>query len=351
MDLNNTTKVRDNVSKYINSYSKNQKHKYSYQKMTMRTKSSEKPSEKIKPRKIKKFNSNENTAIKKENSSNIKTSSIESNEKFLLTERVKYPKKLEYFSLPKKMLKISSLKNNINNVTISNELSLYEIHKAKKLSLMEQKSYEKRVTIIKNHINVLNQRENELIKKSKMVNLQEKNTNRAKLDKNFIRQALLAVEIDRRNEIQEKKKKILMQKKKNNKRLKLSQEKNSIEKAKNYKQLYIDKKKAEEIRIKNHSREEKIHHLHAEELKTEREKRKERNRKKQIENIKMVNDDYMKSYLRTMKETQKLKNELEKLELIDLECMKKFKITQNSIRLSDDNKIRIPYNKKIKKAI
>ena len=39
----------------------------------------------------------------------------------------------------------------------------------------------------------------------------------------------------------------------------------------------------------------------------------------------MVNDDYMKSYLRTMKETQKLKNELEKLELIDLECMKKFK--------------------------
>ena len=58
------------------------------------------------------------------------------------------------------------------------------------------------------------------------------------MDKNFIRQALLAVEIDRRNEIQEKKKKILMQKKKNNKRLKLSQEKNSIEKAKNYKQFY-----------------------------------------------------------------------------------------------------------------
>ena len=116
-----------------------------------------------------------------------------------------------------------------------------------------------------------------------------------------------------------------------------------------YKQAYNDRKKGEEKRIENINKIEKNNQINIEKMKNEREKRKERNIIKQNENKNRMNQSYQKTYQDNVNQTQKLKDELSKLELLEVQYIENIKKTQEFIKNNnEDEKIRFDNYEKIK---
>ena len=288
------------------------------------------------------------SAKKIKNNNNIN----DSNNKNLFTEQ---PTKSDYLTKsvgkiekhPKKAKK-PDLKANNNNTT-DKGTSTNEIYKAKQDSLKEKKLYEERVKILRNHINLLKKQEIELNKKAELTREKEKDKNKIKKEKYDRKQFLLSAEIDKRKALEEKKIIISQQKKQSDINLKESQERNKNKKINKYKQAYNDRKKAEEIRIEKNNIVEQKNHIQIEKIKNEREKNKERNIQKKYDNKNKMNKSYQLSYEETINQTQRLKDELSKLESMEDYYIENIKKTQEYIKNNnDDNNIKFSNYKKIK---
>ena len=224
-----------------------------------------------------------------------------------------------------------------SSANINLNSSAYEIYKAKKDSYREKKLYEERVKLMQNHIKALKKQEEELNKKEEIDKEKEKNKDKRKQEKETLRQALLSLEIDKRNELEEKKKNIMQQKIKNNLGLKESQERYHRAKMKNYQKAIDDKKKVEIERKENKHKKEESNHMLFMKMKGEREKTKENFIKKRNENKNRLNTSYKIEYKNNVDETQKLKNELTKLELMEEQCLENLKKTKDSIKKNNKN--------------
>ena len=300
----------------------------------------------------KKINATKNTTsypqtsaktIKKNNYNTLN----DSNKKIMFTEQHTKPDSLtksvrQIDKHPTKEKKIDN--NNINKTESTNE-----IYKAKLDSIKEKKLYEERVKILRNHINLLKKQEIELNKKMEQAKEKEKDKNKIKKEKYDNKKFLLSAEIDKRKALEEKKKIISETKKQNDINLKESQERNKNEKINNYRQSYNDRKKAEELRIENNNKKEHLNQIQIEKIKNEREKNKEKNMQKKYDNKNKMNKTYKKSYEENVNQTQKLKDELSKLESMEDHYIQNIQKTQEYIRKNnDDNDIKFNKYKKIK---
>lgn len=285
------------------------------------------------PPKIKQNISKDNINAKKSNLK-IQTTGkkkINNNSKILFTETSINNTKLNDFSKSARQTKKEDIENE------NSHSSAFEIYKAKQESLKEKKIYEEKVKILKNHINALKKQELELNKKAEINKEKEKNKNKIKQDKFNMKQALLSLEIDKRNALEEKKRNIIKQKKENNKGLKVSQTKIIKEKKKNYKQAYKDKQNVEKKRIENNNKKEENYHMIIQKIKNDREKLKENNIKKKNDKINKMSDTYKMSYKNNINETERLKNELMMLEKMEDQCIENLKKTQDYIKNNNDN--------------
>ena len=190
---------------------------------------------------------------------------------------------------------------------------------------------------MRNHINALKKQEEELNRKIVLNKEKERNKNIRKKEKENLKQALLSVEIDKRNEMEEKKRNIMEKKMKNNLGLKESHERNQNEKIKNYKRAYKIRKKVEEERNENNHKKEENNHLQIIKIKNEREKNREKIIRKKNEKLNKLNNSYKKSYQNNKDETIKLKKELSKLELMEEKCLENLKKTKDYIKKNNEN--------------
>ena len=286
-------------------------------------------------------------SLKKNSNNNIN----DLDRKILFTEQ---NTKTDYLTKSVRQIKKQPTKDKkIDFKTEGNKLnktsSTTEIYKAKLDSIKEKKLYEERVKILRNHINLLKKQEIELNKKMEQAREKEKGKNKIKKEKYDNKKFLLSAEIDKRKALEEKKKIISETKKQNVINLKESQERNKNEKINNYKQAYNDRKKAEEIRIEKNNIVEQKNHIQIEKIKNEREKNKERNIQKKYDNKNKMSKTYKKSYEENMNETQKLKDELSKLESMEDHYLQNIQKTQEYIKQNnDENDIKFSKYKKIK---
>ena len=275
--------------------------------------------------------------------------SMDINKKILFSERTKnstgsnfFPKSTRYTDNSFRDIKKSFYTtSNLNSST-------NEIFKANQESLKERKAYEEKVKILQNHIRALKKQEEEINKKEKMNRNKEKYLNKKKKEKENRKKVLLSAEIDKRNALEEKRRTTMEQKIMTNRGLKASQEKNINEKINKYKKAINDKKKTEEKRIENKNNNEKKCHFQIEKIKNERIKNREKNLEKKYENINKLNNSYIISYEKNIDETKRLKNELSKLELVEEQCLENLKKTQEYIKKSNPENIKLNGYKIIK---
>ena len=278
------------------------------------------------------------------NKNKIKMKTNLKNHKILITEKTT---KSMISNFPKSTRQIEnkfidSEKTNFNTINTFNNINsyTYEIFKAKQESLKEKKLYQEKVAILKNHINTLKRKEDELNKRVEMNKEIEKNRNKRKKEIEIIKQSLLSIEIDKRNALEEKKRNVMNQKIKNNKLLKESQRKIIKEKIEKYKKAYEDKKKVEEKRLEIKNKNEEIFHWKIKKIKNERIKIKEKNLRKKNEGLNRINNLYKTSYQNNINETKKLKEELLNLELVEQQFILNLKKTQDYLQCNSSNKNR-----------
>ena len=295
--------------------------------------------------KPKDLNNSKNKFISKKKNLSIqatgKKKNINSNKnffknKFLIKEKTTKSNVSQYY-YPKTARQTENSLNNDSTINSYGNSSTFEIYKAKKESLKERKIYEERVKVLRNHINALKKQEEELNRKIVLNKEKERNKNIRKKEKENLKQALLSVEIDKRNEMEEKKRNIMEKKMKNNLGLKESHERNQNEKIKNYKRAYKIRKKVEEERNENNHKKEENNHLQIIKIKNEREKNREKIIRKKNEKLNKLNNSYKKSYQNNKDETIKLKKELSKLELMEEKCLENLKKTKDYIKKNNEN--------------
>lgn len=233
--------------------------------------------------------------------------------------------------------------------TYNTNVSAKEIYKAKQDSTKEKKLYEERVKILRNHINALRKQEIELNKKAEIAKEKELNKNKLRQEKDHLKQVLLTKEMDRRNALEEKKKIIMQQKIKNDMHIKEQQQKMRNDKLNKYKKVKNDLKKAEERRNENNNKKEHIIHDKIEEIRNERQKMRERSMQRRYVDKNRINKSYQMTYEDNINQTQKLKDELSKLEYMEDQYIENIKKTQEFIRKTNDkDNIRINNFRKIK---
>ena len=155
--------------------------------------------------------------------------------------------------------------------------------------------------------------------------------------------------MDRRNALEEKKKIIMQQKIKNDMHLKEQKQKMKNDKLNKYKKVKNDLKKAEERRNENNNKKEHIIHDKIEEIRNERQKMRERSLQRRCVDKNRINKSYQMTYEDNINQTQKLKDELSRLENMEDQYIENIKKTQEFIRKTNDkDNIRINNFRKIK---
>ena len=232
----------------------------------------------------------------------------------------------------------NKFKNNNNkkfnldlNKTYSSS-STYSNYKAKQESEREKKLYEEKIRLIHNRIEVLKKQQSYLSKKVQKEKENEKSKNNIKQEKENIKQALLSIEIDKRNEMLTKRKNITQKKLKEKKELMISKEKIKNDKVEEYKKAYVKKKEIENIINEDKYKFTKVNKILIDKIKSEREKNKKKLINKKKNYIDKINNSYRQSYQTNINETKKLKNELIRLEKIEEKYLDNMKHTQNDLR-------------------
>ena len=155
--------------------------------------------------------------------------------------------------------------------------------------------------------------------------------------------------MNRRNALEEKKKIIMQQKIKNDMHLKEQKQKMKNDKLNKYKKVKNDLKKAEERRNENNNKKEHIIHDKIEEIRNERQKMRERSLQRRCVDKNRINKSYQMTYEDNINQTQKLKDELSRLENMEDQYIENIKKTQEFIRKTNDkDNIRINNFRKIK---
>ena len=155
-----------------------------------------------------------------------------------------------------------------------------------------------------------------------------------KKEKETRQQALLSIEIHRRNDMEQKRKTIAEKKIKEVKGLKVSQGRIKNDKIKEYKKAIIQKRKLIEIKNNNNNKTTQFNKAQIDKIKNEREKNKKILDKKRKNQINKINNSYKLTYQINLNETEKLKNELIKLEKVEEQYLEKLDYSRDSIRQS-----------------
>ena len=134
------------------------------------------------------------------------------NKRLILTEQTTKSSITNNYFPQKEKNKISEIKPKIhNNIKINKNKftsdlnqtystsERYSIFKAQQESAREKKFYEEKIKLIHNHIEALKQQQSYLSKKALKEKEEERYKNKIKKEKQNIKQALLAAEIDKRN--------------------------------------------------------------------------------------------------------------------------------------------------------
>ena len=228
--------------------------------------------------------------------------------------------------------KINKNKFNFDlNKTYSSS-STYSNYRAKQESEREKKLYEEKIRLIHNRIEVLKQQQSYLSKKAQKEKENEKYKDNIKREKENIKQALLSVEIDKRNEMVTKRKNITQKKLKEKKEMIISKEKIINDKSKEYKKAYMKKKEIENTINEDNNKFTKVNKILIGKIKSEREKNKKKLMNKKQNYIDKINNSYRQTYQTNLNETRKLKNELIRLEKIEEKYIDNMKLTKNNFR-------------------
>ena len=283
------------------------------------------------------------------------------NKRLILTEQTTKSSITNNYFPQKEKNKISEIKPKIhNNIKINKNKftsdlnqtystsERYSIFKAQQESAREKKFYEEKIRLIHNHIEALKKQQSYLSKKAQKEKEEERYKNKIKKEKQNIKQALLAAEIDKRNEIESKRKSIAQQKIKEQKEMMDSKVRKKNYKLNEYKKAYIQKKEMEKIIIEDNNKNNKVHKLLIDKIKLEREKNRNKLIKEQKNYIDKINNSYRLSHHNNLIETKKLKNELIKLEKVEKQYLQKMKYTQDNFRENKFKKINNVNKKYIK---
>ena len=267
---------------------------------------------------------------------------IDSNKRLLFTEQTtKSSETNNYIPKTKKSkmysLKIKANKKNKNNIKKFN-LNIYNTfspsktyHNFKEMqeSTKEKRLYEDKIRLVRKHIEALKKQQIYLKKVTEKEKQILNNKTKIKIEKESIKQALLSIEIDKRNELDIKRKNIANKKLKEKQEMRISKIKIKNKKIKEYKKAYIEKKKIEEIIYEDNNKTHTSNKLLIDKIKFEREK----NRKNLINEKKnffdKINNSYRLTYRNNLNETKKLKNELMELEKMEEQYLEKMKHTKN----------------------
>ena len=283
------------------------------------------------------------------------------NKRLILTEQTTKSSITNNYFPQKEKNKISEIKPKIhNNIKINKNKftsdlnqtystsERYSIFKAQQESAREKKFYEEKIKLIHNHIEALKNQQSYLSKKAQKEKEEERYKNKIKKEKQNIKQALLAAEIDKRNEIESKRKSIAQQKIKEQKEMMDSKVRKKNYKLNEYKKAYIQKKEMEKIIIEDNNKNNKVHKLLIDKIKLEREKNRNKLIKEQKNYIDKINNSYRLSHHNNLIETKKLKNELIKLEKVEKQYLQKMQYTQDNFRENKFKKINNVNKKYIK---
>ena len=283
------------------------------------------------------------------------------NKRLILTEQTTKSSITNNYFPQKEKNKISEIKPKIhNNIKINKNKftsdlnqtystsERYSIFKAQQESAREKKFYEEKIKLIHNHIEALKKQQSYLSKKAQKEKEEERYKNKIKKEKQNIKQALLAAEIDKRNEIESKRKSIAQQKIKEQKEMMDSKVRKKNYKLNEYKKAYIQKKEMEKIIIEDNNKNNKVHKLLIDKIKLEREKNRNKLIKEQKNYIDKINNSYRLSHHNNLIETKKLKNELIKLEKVEKQYLQKMQYTQDNFRENKFKKINNVNKKYIK---
>ena len=283
------------------------------------------------------------------------------NKRLILTEQTTKSSITNNYFPQKEKNKISEIKPKIhNNIKINKNKftsdlnqtystsERYSIFKAQQESAREKKFYEEKIRLIHNHIEALKQQQSYLSKKAQKEKETQRYKNKIKKEKQNIKQALLSAEIDKRNEIESKRKSIAQQKIKEQKEMMDSKVRKKNYKLNEYKKAYIQKKEMEKIIIEDNNKNNKVHKLLIDKIKSEREKNRNKLIKEQKNYIDKINNSYRLSHHNNLIETKKLKNELIKLEKVEKQYLQKMKYTQDNLRENKFKKINNVNKKYIK---
>ena len=265
--------------------------------------------------------------------------------RLLFTEQTTKSSVTNNYFPKKQQNKKSNLKTKTNNKFIINKnkfnfdlnktyssSSTYSNYRAKQESEREKKLYEEKIRLVHNRIEVLKQQQSYLSKKAQKEKENEKYKDNIKREKESIKQALLSVEIDKRNEMVTKRKNITQKKLKEKKEMIISKEKIINDKSKEYKKAYMKKKEIENTINEDNNKFTKVNKILIGKIKSEREKNKKKLLNKKQYYIDKINNSYRQTYQTNLNETQKLKNELTRLEKIEEQYIDNMKITKNNFR-------------------
>ena len=230
-----------------------------------------------------------------------------------------------------------NLNNNNNNMLHANSMFM-----AQRKELKEKKIIEEKIKLIRNHINALKNQEIYINKKAeKELEIQKKIKQKTE-EKEVMKKTLVSLNIDKQLELEQKKKLVSIKKQKNETELKESIEKAKLTKINKYKEAYNERKKIKEKKQINNSLYRENNLVNIEKIRDQREKCKEKNIQRLNDLDIKVNKMYQVKYDKIVNETQKLRDEMAKLENIESEVIQNLKNTKkNAIMnnyLSNDNR-------------
>lgn len=209
------------------------------------------------------------------------------------------------------------------NSILQNEIN--ETIKANKNSEKEKKFYEEKFIMLKNRINSFQKHEKDLNKQLIRWKIQKNNFLKIKQNKENLKQNLLSLDIDKREELEKKKLKIKNEKYKmkiaieNSRKLIIEKKNNDYNKIKNERNILNNKIS----RNKSFIEEKYIEKIKS--IRAEREKYKIEEQKKHFLQSKNVKNYYQIKNEFNKKRTKELKVECEKLEKIEEKYIKMFK--------------------------
>ena len=214
--------------------------------------------------------------------------------------------------------------NNLNN----NMIHTNSMYIAQRKGLKEKKLIEEKIKLLRNHINALKNQEIYFNKKAEKELEQQKKIKQKTEEREVIKKALISVNIDKQLELEKKKKLVSIKKQQNELDLRESTEKAKLIKINKYKEAYNERKKIFQKKQINKSLYIENNLINIEKIRDEREKCKEKNIQRMNDLDTKINKMYQIKYDKIVNETQKLKDEMAKLENLESEVIQNLKNTK-----------------------